>query len=84
MSIEQVMSFLKKEANLSEQELDKKVWKDPAYYVGFCGDIIGEEVEKYDYDNQNGTTTYDALRVDTAEQAIFVLMDMDQGKLSNR
>lgn len=81
MTIEQVVNFLKRETKLSEWELNEKIWTNAAYYVGLCGDIIGEEAKKYDYDYEHDTNTYNRLRVDNAEEASFVLMDIDQGKI---
>jgi len=81
MTLEQVTSFLKRETKWPDWELDNKLWSEPAYCIGLCNDIIAEEVEKYENDAANGTSTYNRLRTDNAEQAGFVLMDIDQGKL---
>ena len=82
MTIEQVITFLAKETKLADWELAEQIWLNAAYYVGLCGDIIGEEAKKFDYDYENDTDTYNRQRVDSAEQACLVLMDIDQGKLN--
>lgn len=81
MTLEQVVSFLKKETKWSDWELNNRLWNEPAYCIGLCNDIIGEEVKKYENDASNGTKTYNRLRTDNAEQAGFILMDIDQGKI---
>ena len=81
MTIDELILFLKKETKLTEIELNEKIWTNPTYYIGLCGDIIGKEAKVYDYDYHNDTKDYNRLRVDTAEQAIFILEDIHLGKL---
>lgn len=82
MTISETIKFLQKETQESTEMLTKNIWINPVTYISICADILVEESEAFDNNEPTMNVPYNKHRTEQAEQSIFILSDIKQGRLT--